>query len=997
MLSGIKPSKVKNYTGAFVFLFSFVIYLITVAPTTSYWDCGEFIATSHILGVPHPPGAPLFLLLGRIFSILPIAGDIGLRVNLISVISSSFTVLFLFLISVRLIVIWRGKVENFHDMVIVYGGSLIGALTFAFTDTFWFNAVEAEVYALSMFFTSFIIWLLMKWIETHKDPDSSRYLLLIMLAVGLGTGVHLLNILTLPSAIFLMWFYDRRMAIITGIGMVLSIGALFGMDPEAKIYALLLFTSGAIYYYRSENQDYSLAFIAPVLLIIGYSTYMLIYIRAGLNPPINENDPSTIERMIDYLSRKQYGDEKQFRNALFFMFGEENRKYLESVAKMGLTAGSPEDPWKSHWSFFWNYQVVEMYVRYFNWQFIGKNIDNIKQIITIKGLYGIPFLIGLWGAISHFFKDWKRGIGLLSLFIVLGLGLIIYQNQDWGQPRERDYFYVGSFFIFSIWIGMGVTFVLDSIKELKLKSLVIPLFIISLIVPALEINANIFQANRTGNYLAWDYSKNILESCDKDAVLFTNGDNDTFPLWYLQEVEGIRKDITIVNLSLLNTDWYVKQMKLKIPNLITYSNSYINKNFSQDIEDVSIILKRLWEEPREIELPVKDGKTIKWTMKPTIHVNIDGEPTGMIKVQDQMVLHILANNAKMGWKHPICFAVTVSSANYIGLDQYLRMDGLVYRVMDYKANRSIEPKVVYNRIFKKFKDHYRNLGDKSVYYDENKIRLLQNYRSAFMQLATHYLDTSSLKFQPNDSTVNVELDQDLLNKDLSFEEFEKLKDRTKIGYVLSKMESIIPVANIRYTNPLIITEIAGLLKYSGQPKRGYKLLVNTDISKETNEKKIQFLMRANKYGYQKFSEEKIEELFKEIKNQGSIVDNIRDLTDLYMVSTQVGNPLLSDKIKHDIETSIEAVNNNRIKIDLYKEWAVGIYSSGNTDEAIRVLDRVANKYRDTESLSIKFQIQIRENMEKEALKTVNQILEINPNDKKYQDIRDELLKRVGRE
>ncbi|MCK5759961.1 MAG: DUF2723 domain-containing protein, partial [Candidatus Delongbacteria bacterium] len=535
--------KINRTVGAGVFLISFIIYLITVAPTTSFWDCGEFITTSYIMGIPHPPGAPFYLMLGRIFSMIPIVGDIGLRVNLISVLASSFTVLLLFLTSVRLIKNWRGAPKDIYDYFIIHGSSVIGALTFAFTYTFWFNAVEAEVYALSMFFTAMIIWLSLVWTEKHHEEDSAKYILLLMLLVGLGTGVHLLNILTLPVVIFIMWFYDRRMSIIVGSGVFISILVLFAFPLDMKIYSLFIFIFLTWVFQKSDdNADVSLAFIMPLLLILGYSTYLMIYLRAGLNPPINENDPSNLERMLAYLNREQYGDEQQLKNAVTMFFGEANRKYVESLGKLGVAAGSEGDPWKGHMIFFWKYQIVEMYIRYFNWQFVGRNFEAIKQIVSLNGLLAIPLFAGIWGALHHFFKDWKKATAMMALFIIMSLGLVIYQNQDWGQPRERDYFYVGSFFIFAIWIGMGITSIAEAFKEGKtLRKLIIPLVIISLIIPVMEIKTNMFTSNRTGNYVAWDYSKNILESCDENAILFTNGDNDTFPVWYLQEVEGIRK------------------------------------------------------------------------------------------------------------------------------------------------------------------------------------------------------------------------------------------------------------------------------------------------------------------------------------------------------------------------------------------------------------------------------------------------------------------------
>ncbi|MBN1970450.1 MAG: DUF2723 domain-containing protein [Candidatus Delongbacteria bacterium] len=998
MLEQNDVRRIKKYIGLGTFLISLIVYLMTVAPTTSYWDCGEFIATSRILGIPHPPGAPFFLLLGRVFSMLPIASDIGLRVNLISVFASSFTVLFLYLITIRLIAIWRGPVQDKLDIIIVFGASAVGALTYAFTDTFWFNAVEAEVYALSMFFTSFIIWALLKWVENHEDLESTKYILLIMLLVGLGTGVHLLNILTLPPALFLMWFYNRRLTVIFGVGMVLSIIVLFALEPHIKLYSLFIFVIIAFFLYRSENQDVSLAVIAPILLIIGYSSYLMIYIRAGLNPPINENDPSNIERFIAYLSRKQYGDTPQLRNAVYFMLGEENRAYLESVAKMGISAGSEQDPWKSHFNFFWQYQVVEMYIRYFNWQFVGKNIENIKQVVTLKGLYGVPFLIGLWGAISHFFKDWKRATTLFALFLVLGLGLIIYQNQDWGQPRERDYFYVGSFFIFSIWIGLGINFILDALKSNKIyRNLIIPVFAVSLLVPYLELQANYHTGDRTGNYLAWDYSKNILESCDKNAVLYTNGDNDTFPLWYLQEVEGIRTDVTILNLSLLNTDWYIKQMKEKVPELITYSTEYIEKNFNQETMDVDVVLKRLWQKPREMEIPSRDkNNPIKWKMEPTMYITLDNEPTGMIKVQDQMVLHILSNNAKLNWKYPICFAVTVSSKNYIGLDNYMRMDGLVYSLVDYEAKKSIEPEVLYDRLFSKFRDHYRNLGDKNVYYDDNNIRLLQNYRSAFMQLATNYIDDRQLSMIVNDSVPEVDVRSEIIDKELSFDQFENLSDREKIAYVLNWMDRFVPSSNIPYSNTMILPEIAGLFRYSGFSEKGNELLGNANIEKLDFDKKIEFLVRASRYGLNDFVENTLKKMSDDVKGEKNIDSKIKNSMDLYLVTSQINKPQILEDMRKEITEMIDKITSNRDRLQAYIEWSVAMYSAGDSKNAVSTLEKVGEEYEDVQCYTLIYQIHMRDQNKEKAMEAIDKVLSMDPENVEYKKRREALAFELGK-
>ncbi|MDA3886168.1 MAG: DUF2723 domain-containing protein [Candidatus Delongbacteria bacterium] len=972
--------KINRILGASVFLISLIIYMITVAPTTSFWDCGEFITTSYIMGIPHPPGAPFYLMLGRIFSMIPIVGDIGLRVNLISVIASSFTVLILYLTSVRLIKNWRGAPKDIYDYFIIHGSSVIGALTFAFTYTFWFNAVEAEVYALSMFFTAIIIWLTLVWAEKHQEEDSAKYILLLMLMVGLGTGVHLLNILTLPVIIFIMWFYDKRISIIVGSGVFISILVLFAFPLDVKIYSLFVFIFLTWIFQKSdENADVSLAFIMPLLLILGYSTYLMIYIRAGLNPPINENDPSNLERMMAYLNREQYGDEQQLKNAITMFFGETNRKYLESLQKMGVSAGSAGDPWKGHWTFFWKYQIVEMYIRYFNWQFVGRNFDAIKQTVSLNGLLAIPLFAGIWGALHHFFKDWKKATAIMALFIIMSLGLVIYQNQDWGQPRERDYFYVGSFFIFSIWIGMGITSIAEAFKDGKLlRKFIIPLVIIALIIPAMEIKANYFSSNRSGNYVAWDYSKNILESCDENAILFTNGDNDTFPVWYLQEVEGIRNDVVVVNLSLLNTGWYIKQLKKRIPEFVQYTDDEIKNNFDQKHMTQESFMKRYWPEPKKLQLPSKDKKSmVEWEMKPKMNVQVDGKPEGFLRIQDQMVFEMIVRNAINNWERPIYFAVTVASSNFIGLDEYMRMDGLCFRVVDYPADKGIEPEALYERVLKRYVTNYRNLDRKDIHYDDNIIRLLQNYRSAFLQLAIYYEEN-----RVAGDTKSEDINQSKL---YTYEEFKNFNNSTKIKYLLTKMEEYIPSDNIQYTSEMIQAEIAGMYMRVGNKKMGEKLLSNVDVSNMTFKKKIRFLIYSASKGYTDYSTIILEKVLKDIyKLNGK--DKYEKLFELYAGFIQVDQSDLAEKIKNDIVNELKNSKDDNLRNSIYKEFAVVIYQGGDIASSKKILlEYLELNTKDTEALNLLFQIYSIDKEHSKALEIVNKYLEVDSTSKDFQD------------
>ncbi len=827
--------KTNALVGGAVTLIAFLTYLRTIAPTVSFWDCGEFIACSYILGVPHPPGAPLYILLGRLFSMIPFAQDIAFRVNLVSPIASAFTVLFLYLIIVRLVILWRGKPTSIVDRLILYGSGAIGALAFAFTDSFWFNAVEAEVYALSMLFTAAVVWLIMKWQEAADDPHSDRYLLMIAYCVGLAIGVHLLNILALPF-VFLIFYFRRfrpasfreflwhlliaaaLLGVCAFIGMVFKfvyvglvlylVGHYFyapsKVSEAGRRYAQLALTLGvgtaifvAIYpgvikgipYLAektfievvvllmlalaiaagvavSERRRWlSLSLMSLFLIVLGYSTYTALYIRSNLDPAIDENDPETAAGMVRYLNREQYGTwgilPRRFPNIPFEWefrqrYPGENYKFYQFGKQV---------------SFFLNYQVKKMYWRYFGWQFIGKgntigSDGYIVETISLRGLYALPFLIGLFGMVHHFFRDWKRGLSVLVLFVMTGVAIVVYLNQEDPQPRERDYVYVGSFFAFAMWIGVGVSAILEWIGEAfrqrgRVRELAMAGAALILLVAA-PINLfawNFHSHDRTGDYVPYDYSYNLLQTCEKDAIVFTNGDNDTFPLWFLQEVGGIRKDVRVVNLSLLNTDWYIKQLRDQEPKVpIRMSDSQIDALRPLSMMELLSMSGQLNEQdlenlrknpPRKVRvsIPVPPGvyerdlaELGQWAPSNTgttvDRISFDVLPTLMgqgIRVQDYMVLRILYDNQ---WRRPVYFAVTVSNDNKLNLFNYLRMDGLCFKVVTTPGEYQIAVDRLRKNLFEVFR--YRRLDDPTVYFSDNVKGLLQNYRAAFLRLASEY-------------------------------------------------------------------------------------------------------------------------------------------------------------------------------------------------------------------------------------------------------------------
>ena len=813
------------------FLISFIVYFDTMAPTVSYWDCGEFIAVSYTLGVPHPPGSPLFLLLGRIASMLPISEDIAFRVNLMSPLVSAFAVMFLYLIIVKVVNHWRGKIESTTDALISFGAGVVGSLTFAFTDSHWFNAVEAEVYAFSTFFTAIVVWLILIWSEKADNRGHERYILIIAYMIGLATGLHLLNLLTLPFVALIIYFRKYNFEWISFGIMVALTGLVFfiihnviikGMPKIADSIGVLstglliiAVFAGMVWAIINQKQLMSVLLTSLVLVLIGYSTYALIFIRSNQDPGIDENDPETVEAFISYLEREQYGDVGLFP------------RRFKGIKPIHEVVGYPEGPgrkfspkqesdYRSHqagkqWAFFWDYQVRKMYNRYFLWQFAGRGPSktahltmgaNSREDGVNLTQFGLPlaFLLGVLGMLYHAYRDEKMAFSVLSLFLMTGYAIILYVNQDDPQPRERDYSYVGSFFAFAIWVGIGAAAlsekIIEKVKNIELakRFVVIAIILQIIFVPFVMARANYHSHDRSGNFVAWDYSYNLLQSCGPNGVIFTNGDNDTFPLWYLQEVEKLRTDVAVVNLSLLNTPWYIKQWRDKR----SESNQFIKLSDFQ-IDELTSKLTR-WEK-QKVQVPVFDDPEnedgyIEWEMKPTY----GGQA---LRVQDMMIMRII-NDA--GWRIPIYFAVTVSQQNRIGLDRYLDMQGLTFQLKSHKTD-PIDADKMYENLMtdvggdewstnfdhdifynienldylnwsKNYQAGYmfRNLGNKNVFFNKQTKRLLQNYRSAYMQLAvTYYMEYQRLDRKKKNR------DEDLMSS---------LK--TKTVDVLDKMEQNIP-------------------------------------------------------------------------------------------------------------------------------------------------------------------------------------------------------------
>lgn len=819
--------------GAFVFFLALFVGFSTVQPSVSFWDCGEFIASSYGMQVPHPPGTPFFLMMGRLLSLIPFAANIGFRVNTISVVTSAFTILFLYLIAVKLINNYRKNEEhNLFENFITYMSAAIGALSFSFSDTFWFNGAEAEVYATATFLMAFAVYIVMLWYERADEEGSDRYLYFIGYLMGLSTGVHLMALLAIPSIVMVVYYRkyiddeeilkqtgwillangiaflliamaiwstytnaqapspeqyhqtDKQFALIFlgvtavfigiffkkvknknsmyypvalgGLGLVIvypiivkyvpKIVGIIGGDNTlldiitfGLMFALLFY--GAVWAKKHAREAMRIAFMSVMFALIGFTTYTMIIIRANENPPINLNNPKTFSKLMYYLDREQYGDAPIFR-----------RRYSNEPmhARMYTKYSSDLD-------FFIHYQMDHMVTRYWLFNYAGRHSTRQDDGVDWSQLWGIPFFFGLFGMFYHFKRDWKMASIYFALFMMLGYIMAIYFNSQEPQPRERDYFYVGAYFVFSIWIAIGARGFIDLLKEAFAKSKQYNLIATTgivlafIFIPANMLLTNYHTHDRSRNYLPWDYAYNLLQSCAPNAVLFTNGDNDTFPLWYLQDVEGVRRDIRIANLSLLNTPWYVKQLKNESPYgamkvAMQMTDSEIDKlSVSRwETQRVTIPVPRYVYKEFGISDTTKMLKQITWDVKPTLKFG----SISAIRGQDLAVLDILRS---FDWRRPIYFSVTCADDARLGLDKYMKMEGLAYRFVPEKSNNELtflNEKIMRQDLFdstKVFSKTYRpglkfrGLNDPTVFFNANQIRLVQNYRNSFIRLALYYL------------------------------------------------------------------------------------------------------------------------------------------------------------------------------------------------------------------------------------------------------------------
>jgi len=902
-------NKLNNALGWLTFLIAMFVFGSTVEPTASFWDCGEYIATSYKLEVGHPPGAPTFMMIGRVVSMFAPTDMVALMINMISAFCSALTIMFLFwtisILGRKLMAASNFKNSSEREkQVIVFGSALVGSLAYTFSDTFWFSAVEGEVYAMSSLFTAIVFWAILKWEARADEPGSNRWLILIAYLIGLSIGIHLLNLLAIPAVAFVIYFRKYKnptpfgMALTAIIGIV-TLGVVqsvlipqvvnlaskfeylfvntFNMpfNSGAYIYALLVTGAvvwGLMFTEKKQKPLLNTIILSFAVLLIGYSSFAMILIRSSADTPIDENNPENMVNLLSYLNREQYGDfpllSGQYFNSPYdpqepfadgnpvyypnkktgkYAIADERKNSVPQYAKeftgffprMWSAKGNHVRAYKN-WSdfkgrpirfngakgpevinkptfmenmrFFFAYQINWMYVRYFMWNYAGRqndkqghgdfqngnwmsgipivdsmlsNVgaqDNISiQAATNKArnhFYMLPLILGLLGFVFHAFRDGKNALVVGLLFLFTGLAIVIYLNQYPYQPRERDYAYAGSFYAFAIWIGLGVLSIYEMFKE-GIRSVAVAgavTGICLILVPGIMAKEGWDDHDRSGRYTARDIARNYLESCAPNAILFTNGDNDTFPLWYIQEVEGFRTDVRVVNLTLLSTDWFINQMKrqaydgLPIPGILEEdmyrqgTRDYVpvfEKNKSDSYYDIKELVEYVSDDKNmalfqpdrkmnyfptrnfslkvDVEKVIANG-TVPASMASRVLPSIDWKVSkDYIYKSELVLLDILAHN---NWERPIYFANTMPKASYFGLGNYMLQEGFAYRLVPIKFNSERNPygylgevstERMYENMMTKFR--YGGLENPGLYLDENNLRFVTNLRLNFSRLA----------------------------------------------------------------------------------------------------------------------------------------------------------------------------------------------------------------------------------------------------------------------
>lgn len=863
--------KISNLTGWLVFAISFTVYFFSVERTGSLWDCGEFIAGAYKLEVVHPPGAPLFLLIGRIFTMFAEVlsdnpADIAFAVNLLSGICSAFVAAFVAWVTImlsKLAVVGRDETPDQGQTIALNAAGVAAGLAAAFSTSIWFSAVEGEVYAMSTFFTAMTLWALIKWYYLPvDDKQADRWLIFSIFAAGLSVGVHLLSLLTFPALAVFVYLKGRDKITIKGIlisaGLgVLAIGLIqkliivglpslwlkfelftvnsLGMGVHSGVIPVLLIVCGLSYFgikkaIEKGNRVLEIIVVSASLIVVAYSTVGVVVVRANANTPINMNQPSDVTRLLPYLNREQYGErpliygpsynanpiklDKEDRYGLVgdkyevvdskssYVFAKEDKGLFPRMSDNSANRKSLYRQWRGlgangvdtkpslgeNIAFFVRYQIGWMYMRYFMWNFAGRQSgdqgyydwdesqgnwysgikfldearlhpetempERMKNDPTRNKYYMLPLIFGLIGLFFHFKKKPNEALGLFGLFLITGIGIIVYSNQPPSEPRERDYVLVGSFFTFCIWIGMAIPaiyeFIRTKVNIAKPAAAAVAASLV-LIAPIIMGFENFDDHSRMHQSGARDYATNFLESCEENAIIFTYGDNDTYPLWYAQEVEGIRTDVRVVNLSLIAVDWYIEQLrrkvndspalKLTVPkgkyrgqlrNATPYYNpqnqdsprslqGMLTQQFGQDlfkgkagVDYATFFNTRKMYIDVDLQKAMANGLIQEGDSMVTNKIPVNLPESKSFLIKDELaLLDVIASNIN---DRPIYFAVTCRKDKMLGLSPFTRLEGLglrlvpVFNGMDeaalygemYGAGK-VDTDIIYDNIMNKFK------------------------------------------------------------------------------------------------------------------------------------------------------------------------------------------------------------------------------------------------------------------------------------------------------
>lgn len=825
-------SKVNNLLGWLTFFISTLVYILTLEPTASYWDTGEFISAAYKMQIVHQPGAPLFLMLQNIFGNLAFGNreSIAYWMNFGSAVSSGLTIMFLFwtITALACKVLLPNKNQHTDAQIIqVMGAGLVGALAYSFSDTFWFSAVESEVYAMSSLCTAIVFWAILKWEAHAEEHRSDKWILLIAYIMGLSIGVHLLNLLAIPALALVVYFKRTAKPTNSGAIKTLLIGCVIvglilwgiiqylikfaayfdlffvntlgmGFGTGVACFALIVIgalTYGIFYSIRKAKPILNIIVLSVTFIILGYGSFAMILVRAKADPSLNNTDPDNAFSFLGYLNREQYGDEPLFKGPYFTsqpdgrtegsniyikgdnkyeiagnrskytydretifprIYSSDESRGHPSFYRSWLNLGENEQPTFGHnLNFFFTYQIGHMYARYFFWNWVGRQndqkgdgsftegnwISGIKPIDQMRlggqdmlpeslktdpsnnRFYFLPLILGILGALWHFKRNQKDAGIVGLLFFFTGLAIVLYLNQTPLQPRERDYAYAGSFYAFAIWIGLGVVPIAEWIqRKINARNAAIIASVIGLLAgPVLLAKDGWDDHDRSTKYTARDLAKNYLESCAPNAILFTYGDNDTYPIWYVQEVENFRPDVRVVNLSLLTADWYIRQMKDKVNDADPLPITMDNNQFKQGVRDylayqdfkipghieLSTLFDIMLSDDPNDQVEYQDGSRSNFLPTKNFKLTVNKEEViknsvvpedwedrivdtmewtyskNYVLKADLAIIDLLVHN---NWKRPIYFATTVPNSNYMGLDKYLVNEGFANRLMPIRSD-----------------------------------------------------------------------------------------------------------------------------------------------------------------------------------------------------------------------------------------------------------------------------------------------------------------------